>query len=97
MFPPGAPINHMGCQTDPKITRAKTPPKKSTKCQTIKAKDAYKDDWEKSVVYRKALRGEADKRGVPFKDPVSDDDDNPLDTVGGESTTIQLERQAFEA
>lgn len=48
--------------------------------QTVKPRDEYKDDWEISQVYRKALRAECEKRGHVFVDPVPEheriDDDS---------------------
>lgn len=76
----------MGIQTDPRA-KLKTPVKKSKPVQTVKAKDAYKEDWEKALVYRNALREEAEKRGIAFVDPVSDDEN-----VGDDDSSTQLDR-----
>ena len=43
--------------------------------QTVKAKDAYKEDWERAQVYRRALREEAERRGITFVDPVSEEEE----------------------
>lgn len=60
--------------------RKPTPMKVSKNVQTVKARDEYKDDWEVSLVYRRALRFECEKRGQTFVDPVPEheriDDDS---------------------
>ena len=46
----------------------------------MKPRDDYKEDWEVSLVYRRALRAECEKRGHVFVDPVPEheriDDDS---------------------
>ena len=74
LYPPNCGKDHVGAQTEMR-RQLVTPQKKAAKTQTVKAKDAYKDDWEKSQVYRKALKVEAEKRGIPFVDPVSDEEE----------------------
>lgn len=54
-------------------------------------KDAYKDDWELSQVYRKALKREADKRGIEFVDPVSDEEN--MDDL--DDSSMHMERVKF--
>mgnify|MGYP001214906321 CR=1 FL=1 len=57
-----------------------TPKKISKNVQTVKARDDYKDDWEISLIYRRALRLECENRGHTFVDPVPEheriDDDS---------------------
>ena len=69
----------MGCQTDKKITRTQTPIKKSTKSQTEKLKDLYKDDWAQSLAFKRAMRAEAFKRNLTYNDKITDDEED--DTV----------------
>lgn len=73
IYPPNCGKEHTGIQTDPR-SKLRTPIKKSKNVQTVNPKDAYRDDWEKSQVYRKALKLEAEKRGIAFVDPVSEDE-----------------------
>lgn len=68
--------------------KLKTPVKKSRPVQTVKAKDAYKEDWEKALVYRNALKAEAEKRGLAFVDPVSDEENAGPD----DDSSTQLDR-----
>jgi hypothetical protein len=61
----------MACQTDKKITRRLTPPKRSMKIQTEaprKRLDVYKDDWVDSLVFRRAVKLEAINRKLPHEE-----------------------------
>jgi len=69
----------MACQTDKKITRRRTPPKRSMKIQTEaprKRLDVYKDDWIDSFVFRRAIKQEAINRKLPYEEvPEIDGED----------------------
>ena len=69
----------------------KTPQKKSKNVQTVNPKDAYKDDWEVSQVYRRALKEEAEKRGIAFVDPIQDEED--VDDM--DDSSLHMERNKF--
>ena len=79
LYGPNAPIRHTDTQTDPRITRTLTPHKKRMGTQTVKPKDAYKEDWERSAVYRRALKEEAMKRNLEYIDPLGEQEDNISD------------------
>jgi hypothetical protein len=87
LYAPNCGKEHFGIQTDMR-RKLTTPKKKAIAVQTCKPKDQYKDDWEKSLVYRTALRLEAGKRGVEFEDPISDNENHDDDT----STQNSLQR-----
>lgn len=78
IYPPGCNKEHIASQT--MYRKLNTPKKVSKNVQTVKPRDEYKDDWEISQVYRKALRAECEKRGHVFVDPVPEheriDDDS---------------------
>jgi len=68
----------MACQTDPKMTKPKTPIKRNIKMQTQKPRaaiDMYKEDWVHSIVFKKAVKDEAIRRGLPFEEVETDDDE----------------------
>ena len=56
-------FKNMECQTDPKLTRKKTPEKRTIGYQTEKVKDICKEDWAESVIFKRAMRNETLKRG----------------------------------
>ena len=61
----------MACQTDKKITRRRTPPKRSMKIQTEaprKRLDVYKEDWIESYVFKKAIKNEAINRKLKYEE-----------------------------
>jgi len=69
----------MACQTDPKLTKPKTPVKRNQKLQTEKPRaacDMYKEDWVHSVIFKKAVKNEAIKRGLPFEEIEDDDEED---------------------
>ena len=37
--------------------------------------DFYKEDWADSIVYKKAMKSEAIKRGLPYQEYEVDDDE----------------------
>ena len=41
--------------------------------------DAYKDDWEDSVIYKKAMKAEAIKRGLPYEEFEVDEDEERVE------------------
>jgi len=47
--------------------------------------DVYKDDWHSSIVFKKAMKAEAIKRGEPYGSEfeVDDDEDKIAMTVSG--------------
>ena len=53
VYAPGCGREHMAIQTE---VRRGTPKQVSKNVQTVRPKDDYKDDWEISLVYRKALK-----------------------------------------
>lgn len=53
VYAPNCGREHMAIQTE---VRRGTPKQVSKNVQTVRPKDDYKDDWEISLVYRKALK-----------------------------------------
>ena len=51
------------------------------------AADLFKEDWAESIVYKKAMKAEAIKRGLPYEDFECDDDAEAY-----ELTTVQMDR-----
>lgn len=41
--------------------------------------DKYKEDWADSIVYKKAMKAEAIKRGLPYQEYEVDDDEEAYD------------------
>ena len=65
----------MDSQTDPKITRKKTPLKRTLGTQIEKPTDVCKVDWVESLIYRRALKEETERRGLEFTGKIEDTDD----------------------
>lgn len=65
------------------MTRAKTPPKRSIRMQTEKPRarmDVYKEDWVESLVFKRAVKAEAIKRGLPFEEVETDEEEDISNT-----------------
>ena len=77
----------MDVQTDPKYVGRLTPERKQQKNQTEKLKDMFKEDWNLSQVYKRALRLEAENRGIPAvtlnlaDDTMSEEDEGNTTSV----------------
>lgn len=41
--------------------------------------DAYKEDWEDSVIFKRAMRTEAMNRGLPYSEYEIDEDEEKVD------------------
>lgn len=67
----------MGVQTDKKLAKAMAPKKVSVKQQTErKPLDIFREDWMDSVVFRKAVKNEAQKRNLPYEEVKTIEDDD---------------------
>ena len=68
-------FKNMECQTDPKITRKKTPIRRAIGTQIEKPHEVCKQDWADSLIYRRALKEETERRGLVFEGKAEDTDD----------------------
>ena len=50
--------------------------------------DAYKDDWEESLVYKRAMKAEAIKRGKSYSEFEFDDDEEKVEMTQADLMSI---------
>mmetsp|Transcript_1923 Transcript_1923/g.2745 ORF Transcript_1923/g.2745 Transcript_1923/m.2745 type:complete len:138 (-) Transcript_1923:1382-1795(-) len=92
--------NEIACQTEKKYTRRVTPVKKNKNFQTEKQRttlDAYKEDWANSAIYKRAMRVEAIRLGLPIEEYETDDDqedDEAVWKIDDEASSVDI---AFNA